>query len=73
VVWQIDRKELADAGYKLGCIQDVVRLANGDTVFSNWIPNDVKDPAQWHTTAQPGQSHLKDRVNHARDFRAAIP
>jgi hypothetical protein len=52
VVWQIERKELADAGYKLGCIQDVVRLANGDTLFSNWIPNDVKDPAQWHTTAQ---------------------
>ena len=44
VVWQIERKDLADAGYKLGCIQDVVRLANGDTVFSNWIPNDVKDP-----------------------------
>jgi hypothetical protein len=50
VVWSIDRKDLA--GYKIGCIQDVVRLANGDTVFSNWIPNDVKDPAQWHTTAQ---------------------
>jgi len=52
VVWQLDRKEVAAAGYKLGCIQDVVRLANGDTIFSNWIPNDVKDPAQWHTTAQ---------------------
>jgi hypothetical protein len=30
----------------------VARLANGDTVFSNWIPNDVKDPAQWPTTVQ---------------------
>ena len=39
-------------GYKIGCIQDVARLANGDTVFSNWVPNDVKDPAQWPTTAQ---------------------
>ncbi len=52
VVWRLDRKDLADAGYKIGCIQDVARLANGDTVFSNWIPNDVKDPAQWPTTAQ---------------------
>ena len=52
VVWRLDRKDLADAGYKIGCIQDVARLANGDTIFSNWIPNDVKDPAQWPTTVQ---------------------
>jgi len=52
VVWRLDRKDLADAGYKIGCIQDVARLANGDTVFSNWIPNDVKPPEQWPTTVQ---------------------
>jgi hypothetical protein len=52
VVWRLDRNDLADMGYKIGCIQDVARLANGDTVFSNWVPNDVKDPAQWPTTAQ---------------------
>ena len=50
VVWRLDRSDLA--GYKLGCIQDVARLVNGDTVFSNWVPNDVKDPAQWPTTVQ---------------------
>jgi hypothetical protein len=49
VVWSIDRADLL--GYKIGNIQDVQRLANGNTVFSNWVPNAVK-PDQWPTTVQ---------------------
>jgi hypothetical protein len=49
VVWSIDRSDLL--GYKIGNIQDVQRLANGNTVFSNWVPNAVK-PDQWPTTVQ---------------------
>jgi len=50
VVWSIDRPDLA--GYNIGNIQDVERLANGDTVFSNWVPNKVTDPKEWPTTVQ---------------------
>lgn len=50
IVWQIEKADLPD--YKIGCIQDVVRLKNGNTLFSNWVPNDVKNPADWPTTAQ---------------------
>lgn len=49
VVWSIDRSDLP--GYKVGNIQDVQRLANGNTVFSNWVPNAVK-PDQWPSTVQ---------------------
>jgi hypothetical protein len=49
VVWEIGRDDLA--GYTIGNIQDVERLANGDTVFSNWIPNTLK-PKDWPSTVQ---------------------
>jgi hypothetical protein len=49
LVWSLDRSDLP--GYTIGNIQDVERLANGDTVFSNWVPNSVK-PDQWPTTVQ---------------------
>jgi outer membrane protein assembly factor BamB len=50
VVWSIDRSNLP--GYTIGCIQDVERLANGDTVFSNWVPNKLTDPKDWPTSVQ---------------------
>jgi len=49
VVWQIDRSDLP--GYTIGNIQDVERLANGNTVFSNWVPNKLK-PEEWPTSVQ---------------------
>jgi hypothetical protein len=49
VVWSIDRSDLV--GYTIGNIQDVQRLANGDTVFSNWVPNTLK-PEQWASSVQ---------------------
>jgi len=49
VVWSIERSDLP--GYTIGNIQDVQRLANGDTVFSNWVPNALK-PEQWASSVQ---------------------
>ena len=49
LVWSLDRADLP--GYTIGNIQDVQRLANGNTVFSNWVPNALK-PDAWPTTVQ---------------------
>lgn len=48
-VWNFDRSEMP--GYFIGYVQDAVRLANGDTIFSNWTASKVK-PEDWRTTAQ---------------------
>jgi hypothetical protein len=50
VVWSIDRADLP--GYTIGNIQDVQRLANGDTVFSNWVPNKLTNPKDWPSSVQ---------------------
>lgn len=50
VVWDLERSDLP--GYTIGNIQEAERLANGDTVFSNWVPNKVTDPKDWPTTVQ---------------------
>ncbi len=48
-VWNFDRSDMP--GYFIGYIQDAQRLANGDTVFSNWTASMLK-PEDWHTTVQ---------------------
>jgi outer membrane protein assembly factor BamB len=50
LVWDLERADLP--GYTIGNIQDVERLVNGDTVFSNWVPNKITDPKDWPTTVQ---------------------
>ena len=48
-VWNFDRSDMPE--YTIGYIQDVQRLANGNTVFSNWTASKLK-PADWPTSAQ---------------------
>jgi hypothetical protein len=48
-VWNFDRSDMP--GYVIGYIQDVQRLANGNTVFSNWTASLLK-PEDWHTSVQ---------------------
>jgi hypothetical protein len=50
VVWELQRSDLP--GYTIGNIQDVQRLANGNTVFSNWVPNKLTKPEDWPTSVQ---------------------
>jgi len=49
VVWSFERSDMPD--YTINCIQDVVRLPNGNTVFSAWIANKLK-PEEWPTSVQ---------------------
>jgi hypothetical protein len=49
VVWNFERSDMP--GYTINCLQDVVRLDNGNTVFSAWIANKLK-PEEWPTTVQ---------------------
>jgi hypothetical protein len=50
VVWELTRADLP--GYTIGNIQDVQRLANGNTVFSNWVPNKLVKPEDWPSSVQ---------------------
>jgi hypothetical protein len=50
VVWELTRADLP--GYTIGNIQDVQRLANGNTVFSNWVPNKLTKPEDWPSSVQ---------------------
>lgn len=49
-VWQFTQPDCPDI--KLFIIQDVSRLANGNTVLCNWCPNQVKNKADWPKTVQ---------------------
>jgi hypothetical protein len=49
-VWDFTQKDCPDI--KLFVIQEVSRLANGNTVMCNWCPNGVKDPKNWPGTVQ---------------------
>ena len=49
LVWDFEASDLP--GYTLGNIQEAQRLANGNTVFSNWVPNKLK-PTEWPTSVQ---------------------
>jgi hypothetical protein len=50
VVWQFSQKDVPDI--RLFSLQEADRLANGNTVISNWCPSAVKDPKNWKTTVQ---------------------
>ncbi len=48
-VWELTRADLP--GYLIGHVQEVIRLPNGNTVFTNWIAGHTK-PEDWAKTAQ---------------------
>ncbi|HVS54072.1 MAG TPA: PQQ-binding-like beta-propeller repeat protein [Opitutaceae bacterium] len=49
-VWELTQADVPDI--KLFSLQEADRLANGNTVISNWCPNGIKDPKNWHTSVQ---------------------
>ena len=48
-VWELTRADLP--GYLIGHVQEVIRLPNGNTVFTNWVAGHSK-PEDWAKTAQ---------------------
>jgi hypothetical protein len=51
VVWEFSRKDVPH--YRLFILQEAHRLANGNTVISNWCPNDLReDPKTWPGSVQ---------------------
>ena len=49
IVWELGKNELP--GYPLDVVQEVGRLANGNTVIANWVAGNVK-PDNWPSTIQ---------------------
>jgi outer membrane protein assembly factor BamB len=49
-VWEFTQADVPDI--KLFSLQEANRLANGNTVISNWCPNGIKNPADWHSSVQ---------------------
>ncbi len=55
-VWEFSQADAPDIA--LFSLQEANRLANGNTVISNWVPNGVidakgaRDPSKWPTTVQ---------------------
>ena len=49
-VWEFTQKDVPD--YLLFSIQEADRLANGNTVISNWCPNGIKNPRDWPKSVQ---------------------
>ncbi len=49
-VWEFTQKDVPDI--RLFSLQEADRLANGDTVISNWCPNGIKNPKDWVTSVQ---------------------
>lgn len=52
VVWEYTRADAAAAGIKLFICQGLNRLANGNTMISNWCANGIKDPKEWPGSVQ---------------------
>jgi hypothetical protein len=48
-VWEVGKNELP--GYPLDVVQEVGRLANGNTVLANWVAGNSK-PENWESTIQ---------------------
>ncbi len=48
-VWELGKNELP--GYPLDVVQEIGRLANGNTVITNWVAGNVKPP-DWPSTIQ---------------------
>ena len=49
-VWEFTQKDVPDI--RLFSIQEADRLANGNTVISNWCPNGIKNPKDWPKSVQ---------------------
>ena len=55
-VWEFGQQDVPDIA--LFSLQEANRLANGNTVISNWVPNGIvdakgtKDPSKWPTSVQ---------------------
>jgi outer membrane protein assembly factor BamB len=49
-VWELTQKDVPD--YKLFSLQEADRLANGNTLITNWCPNGIKKPADWPKSVQ---------------------
>jgi len=49
-VWKLTQEDIPDI--KFFSLQEADRLANGNTVISNWCPNGIKDPKYWPTSVQ---------------------
>ena len=49
-VWDFTQKDVPDI--KLFIIQEVSRLANGNTVLCNWCPNGLKNAQDWANSVQ---------------------
>lgn len=49
-IWEFTQKDVPDL--KLHGLQEANRLANGNTVISNWCPGALKDPKDWPGTVQ---------------------
>jgi hypothetical protein len=49
-VWEFTQADAPDI--RLFSLQEADRLANGDTVISNWCPNGIKDPKDWAGSVQ---------------------
>lgn len=52
VVWEYTKADAAAAGIRFFSCQGINRLANGNTVISNWCANGLKDPKDWPTSVQ---------------------
>ena len=50
VVWEFNQKDVPDI--KLFILQEVSRLANGNTVICNWCPVNLKNPKDWPASVQ---------------------
>jgi hypothetical protein len=49
-VWQFTQKDSPDI--KLFILQDMVRLANGNTIITSWCPLSIKDTKEWPGSVQ---------------------
>ncbi|MEY4490038.1 MAG: hypothetical protein RIQ79_2546 [Verrucomicrobiota bacterium] len=50
VVWSFDQRDAPDIRFFI--FQEASRLANGDTLVSNWCPVHLKNPADWPSSVQ---------------------
>jgi hypothetical protein len=49
IVWELGKNELP--GYPMDVVQEIGRLANGNTVIANWVAGNTK-PEDWPSTIQ---------------------
>ena len=50
IVWEFSQKDIPSI--RLFSLQEANRLANGNTLVTNWCPSAVKDPKDWARTVQ---------------------